>query len=79
MTFNGYGNGYGVGGDGYGSDGDHYGDGIGGGYAPVYIPRPDGGGYGVGGGDGTVLTTTDGDGWVIHILTTAAVTTPGGL
>ncbi len=74
MTFNGYGAGYGDDdGDGYGSDGDYYGNGIGSGYSPVYTPRSDGDGYGVGGDDRLALTTTDGDGWVIHILTTAAI------
>jgi hypothetical protein len=75
MEFNGYGNGSGNDrtGDGYGSDGDPNGDGLGSGYAPVYTPRSDGDGYGVGAAHGTALTTTDGDGWVIHILITAAI------
>ena len=33
-------------------------------------------GNGYGNGHGTALTTTDGDGWVIHILTAPAVRTP---
>ena len=50
-----YGSGYGDG-SGYGS-GSGYGDGK-------------GNGYGTGYGYGTALTSTDGDGCVIHILTT---------
>ena len=78
MTFNGYGAGYGDDdGDGYGSDGDYYGNGIGSGYSPVYVPLSRHDGYGVGIGYVTALTTTDGDGWIIHILTAPVI--KGGL
>jgi hypothetical protein len=81
MAFNGYGcSCYGDDdGDGYGCgyDGDYYGGGIGSGVTPVYTTSSRHDGHGDGRGHGTALTTTDGDGWVIHILTAPVI--KGGL
>jgi hypothetical protein len=77
----GHGNGDGSGsGYGYGRDngngggsGSGYGYGYGYDYVYDYDSSSDVISDGVGAAHGTVLTTTDGDGWVIHILITAAI------